>query len=86
MKGDAAIGKAIREFIEQDTGLFEEVTLRLELVKGGASFGWHEEIDNKVCAFITVCKGGTPYDKTHASAHGDTVEQALRAAGLMDNA
>lgn len=78
---DAAVGRAIREYIEQPTGEWEEVTLRIELIKGGKSFDWHAEIDNQIIVGIF---GNTDGNKVNMTTHGATVHAALAAAGLVE--
>jgi hypothetical protein len=85
LREDAAVGAAIREFVEQPTDAWEEVNLIIQVVKSGASFSWQAEIDNKVCLFVTNNISGTDFPKQHISVHGDTLAAALVAAGLMEN-
>ena len=80
---DEAIGKAIREFIEQDTGASESVHLRLELIKDVSSFAWHKELDNKVCLYIDINKT-SDQEPSHISVHGDNLYTALIVAGLLN--
>lgn len=84
LREDAAVGAAIREFVEQPTDAWEEVNLIIQVVKSGASFSWQAEIDNKVCLFVTNNISGTDFPKQHISVHGDTLAAALAAAGLME--
>ena len=81
LRKDAAVGRAIREYIEQPTGEWEEVTLRIELIKGGKSFDWHAEIDNQIIVGIF---GNTDGNKVNMTTHGATVHAALAAAGLVE--
>ena len=81
LRQDAEIGRAIREFIEQPTGDWNEVMLRIELIKGGKSLDWHAEIDNQVIIGIT---GNTDGSKVHLTAHGETLHAALAEAGLVE--